>query len=72
MEAKGTLEPLLRQDIYAGIDGKVEELLVDHGQHVVKGQLLVKLGGNSELEVQLPKSKAITRPTSTSGPSIKG
>ena len=43
MESKGTLEPVDRRDIYAGIDGVVQELKVDHGVYVKNDQLLVLL-----------------------------
>ncbi len=52
VEAKGTLEPVERRDVFANIDGVVEELKVDHGDHVAKGQLLVKLR-NTELEATI-------------------
>lgn len=52
MESKGTLEPVLRQDVFAGIDGVVDDLKVKHGQEVAKGQLLAKLR-NTDLEVAL-------------------
>ena len=43
VESKGTLEPVERRDVFAGIDGVVQELLVKHGDTVKAGQLLVKL-----------------------------
>jgi len=52
VEAKGTLEPVQRQDVFAGIDGVVEELFVAHGQEVKKDQLLARLR-NTDLEVAL-------------------
>ena len=52
MESKGALEPVLRQDVFAGIDGVVDDLKVKHGQEVAKGQLLAKLR-NTDLEVAL-------------------
>jgi len=52
MESTGTLEPVLRQDVFAGIDGVVEELKVAHGEEVKKDQLLAKLR-NTDLEVAL-------------------
>ena len=47
------MEPVQRQNVFAGIDGKVEELKVAHGEHVTKGELLIKLGSNSDFDVQL-------------------
>ncbi|MCD4727858.1 MAG: hemolysin D [Pirellulales bacterium] len=52
MESKGTLEPVWRQDVFAGIDGVVEELKVAHGETVDKNQLLALLR-NTDLEVAL-------------------
>ncbi len=52
MESKGTLEPVWRQDVFAGIDGVVEELKVTHGETVAKDQLLARLR-NTDLEVAL-------------------
>jgi len=43
MEAKGTLEPVDRRDVFANIDGRVQELKVDHGDQVEADQLLVQL-----------------------------
>ncbi len=34
LQAKGTLEPIDRHRVFAGIDGVVEEVFVDHGQEV--------------------------------------
>jgi hypothetical protein len=52
LEAKGTLEPALRQDVFAGIDGVVQELKCAHGEEVAKDQLLVRLR-NTDLEVAI-------------------
>ena len=41
MEAKGTLEPVDRRDVFAGIDGVVQDLKVNHGDQVEADQLLV-------------------------------
>ncbi len=62
MNAKGTLEPVLRRDVFTGIDGRVEEIRVEHGMRVDgpdpkagrPGTLLVRLG-NHELEEALAK-----------------
>ncbi len=59
-QAKGTVEPVLRQDVFAGIDGEVESVYVDHGDRVrgpdpksgFPGTLLVKLT-NTDLSVEL-------------------
>lgn len=52
LQAKGTLEPVNRWDVYARIDGVVTELDVKHGDAVQRDQLLAKLR-NTELEVSL-------------------
>jgi len=54
LEGKGTLEPVHRRDVFAGIDGVVEAIGegVAHGADVVEGQLLASLR-NTDLEVSL-------------------
>ncbi len=52
VESKGTLEPVVRRNVYADIDGVVEDLKVAHGDNVVKGQTLAMLR-NIELDVAL-------------------
>lgn len=52
LEAKGSLEPDSRRDVFARIDGVVDELLVNHGDMVKQGQVLGRLR-NTELEVSL-------------------
>jgi hypothetical protein len=54
LEGKGTLEPVHRRDVFAGIDGVVESIGegVAHGADVVEGQLLASLR-NTDLEVSL-------------------
>jgi len=54
LEGKGTLEPVHRRDVYAGIDGVVEKLEpgLEHGAEVKGGQLLATLR-NTDLEVAL-------------------
>jgi multidrug efflux pump subunit AcrA (membrane-fusion protein) len=51
-ESKGTLEPIQRQAVFAGIDGVVHERLVEHGASVSKNQRLVKLR-STELDLQI-------------------
>jgi multidrug efflux pump subunit AcrA (membrane-fusion protein) len=44
LHAKGTLEPVLRRDVFAGIDGdRVTDVLVEHRQKVERGQVLARL-----------------------------
>ncbi|MFM7108402.1 MAG: efflux RND transporter periplasmic adaptor subunit [Planctomycetaceae bacterium] len=54
LEAKGTLEPVRRRDVFAGIEGVVESVEpgVEHGAVVEAGQLLATLR-NTDLEVSL-------------------
>jgi len=54
LEGKGTLEPVHRRDVFAGIDGVVERLEpgLEHGADVKSGQLLATLR-NTDLEVAL-------------------
>lgn len=54
LEGKGTLEPVHRRDVFAGIDGVVEKLEpgLEHGAAVAQGQLLATLR-NTDLEVAL-------------------
>jgi multidrug efflux pump subunit AcrA (membrane-fusion protein) len=56
MEAKGTLEPVDRREVFAGIDGVVQNLLVDHGDQVQQDQLLVELR-NTDLETAIEDLK---------------
>jgi multidrug efflux pump subunit AcrA (membrane-fusion protein) len=55
LHCKGTLEAVERRDVWAGVDGDVEEVLVKHGDKVVPGQLLARLR-NTELEVQIKQT----------------
>ncbi len=44
LHAKGTLEPVLRRDVFAGIDGdRVTEVLVEHGDVVKRDQVLARM-----------------------------
>lgn len=52
LEANGTLEPNVRQEVFAPNDGEVVEVLVDHGQAVAAGQELLRLQ-NRELELKI-------------------
>lgn len=51
IEARGTLEPRERRDLFAPASGIVSEVLVDHGDEVRRGVPLVKLR-KPELEVE--------------------
>jgi multidrug efflux pump subunit AcrA (membrane-fusion protein) len=52
--AQGTLEPVVRHDVFAPRSGLVDEVLVTHGADVTAGQPLVKLR-DPQLELDLKK-----------------
>ncbi len=52
LSGRGTLEPVVKHDIFAGLDGNVIAVHVKHGDFVKKGQLLVTLE-NRDLSGQL-------------------
>ncbi|HEX4142482.1 MAG TPA: HlyD family efflux transporter periplasmic adaptor subunit [Pirellulales bacterium] len=52
LEGKGTLEPASKRDVFAGLDGVVADLPVEHGQFVKKGEVLAKLR-NPDLEASV-------------------
>ena len=58
LEGKGTLEPVHRREVFAGIDGVVERLEpgLEHGAAVKHGQLLAQLR-NTELDVAIEDVK---------------
>jgi multidrug efflux pump subunit AcrA (membrane-fusion protein) len=45
LRSEGTLEPVVKRDVYAGVDGTVDQgkVFVEHGQSVKAGQVLVQL-----------------------------
>jgi multidrug resistance efflux pump len=43
VEATGTVQPVVRREIFAPRDGLVEQVLVSHGQHVAQADPLVQL-----------------------------
>jgi multidrug efflux pump subunit AcrA (membrane-fusion protein) len=49
---KGSLEPIERREVFAGVDGLVDEVYVKHDDMVHAGQLLVRLH-NTELGMKL-------------------
>jgi multidrug efflux pump subunit AcrA (membrane-fusion protein) len=51
LQSNGTLQPTMRREVFANIDGRVERILVKHGEQVHKGQLLAEMR-NTDLEVQ--------------------
>ncbi|QGJ71415.1 Hypothetical protein PBC10988_31200 [Planctomycetales bacterium 10988] len=52
LQARGTLQPQNRRDVFARADGEVREIFVDHGAIVHQGQLLATLS-NESLEQEL-------------------
>ncbi|QDS96709.1 GAF domain protein [Roseimaritima multifibrata] len=52
LEAEGTLEPDVRQQVFANIDGEVMEVLVGHNSVVEANQPLIRLK-NRQLELQM-------------------
>lgn len=55
MHCDGSLEPLVRRNIFAREAGKIDEVLVRHGETVVEGQTLLILS-NNELEAERQKN----------------
>ncbi len=43
VEADGELQPVERRELFASLDGVVQSALVDHGEHVMPGQVLARL-----------------------------
>ena len=52
VQSAGTLQPVFRRDVYAPLDGIVEEVYVEHGDDVKEGQVVALLR-NTDLEVSL-------------------
>jgi len=51
----GTLEPVLRRDVFAAVEGQVEQVLVEHGQLVKAGDVLLVLR-NPDLDVAMSET----------------
>ena len=51
LEGRGTLEPSVRRDVFAGIDGTVIDVPIAHGQEVAAGQTLATMRSTSDLDV---------------------
>lgn len=52
LEANGSLKPKIQRQVFAHIDGEVDQVHVDHGDVIRKGDLLVTLR-NRELEIEI-------------------
>jgi multidrug efflux pump subunit AcrA (membrane-fusion protein) len=54
LEANGSLQPVVERQVFAHLDGEVEEVLVDHGDEVKANQPLIRMR-NRDLEVEIAK-----------------
>lgn len=54
LKSKGSLQPINKQEVFAGIGGIIEQVRVDDGDEVKAGDILLTMK-NSELEQQLEK-----------------
>ncbi len=52
LEANGSLQPVVQRQVFAHVDGEVEDVLVDHGSEVKAGDLLARLK-NRDLEIEI-------------------
>jgi len=52
LQGKGTLQPVIRRDVFASVDGTVTGVKVKHGQMVRKGEVLIELD-NNELDIKM-------------------
>ncbi len=43
LHSVGELKPVVRQDVFAGVNGNVDRVCVQHGQHVTRQELLLTL-----------------------------
>ncbi|MBR4834023.1 MAG: HlyD family efflux transporter periplasmic adaptor subunit [Thermoguttaceae bacterium] len=55
MHCDGSLEPLVRRNVFAREAGKIDKVLVKHGDAVVEGQTILVLS-NNELEAEWQKT----------------
>jgi hypothetical protein len=51
----GTLQPVLRRDVFAAVEGQVDQVLVKHGQKVKAGDVLLVLR-NPDLDVAISET----------------
>jgi multidrug efflux pump subunit AcrA (membrane-fusion protein) len=52
LTSDGKLQPVDRREVFAALDGTIDRILVKHGEHVKKGQLLLEMK-STELDVAL-------------------
>lgn len=62
LESDGSLFPVQRRQIFAGVDGEVVDILVDHRQSVAAGDVLVTLR-NTDMDVQITEAEGELRTT---------
>jgi multidrug efflux pump subunit AcrA (membrane-fusion protein) len=62
LRGKGVLLPVERRDVFAAVDGTVEQVLVRHGERVRRGQKLLVLR-NSDVEGQIEHTLGEIRKT---------
>jgi len=53
VEGRGALQPAVRRDVFAGIDGTIINVPIQHGQDVSAGQTLVEMRSTSDLEFNI-------------------
>jgi multidrug efflux pump subunit AcrA (membrane-fusion protein) len=56
LTAKGKLQPAVRREVFANMDGEVTQVLVKHGDMVKKGQVLAEMR-NTELQVKVTQTQ---------------
>ncbi len=56
LEANGSLQPKVKRQVFAHVDGEVEQVMIEHGQEVTEGEPLVVLK-NRDLEFQMAELK---------------
>jgi len=56
LSAKGKLQPTVRREVFADLDGEVVDVLVKHGDWVKKDQVLAKMR-NTDLEVKIAATR---------------
>jgi multidrug efflux pump subunit AcrA (membrane-fusion protein) len=56
LQAKGKLQPAVRSEVFAEVDGEVVEVFVKHGDLVTKGQPLARMI-NSDLDVAIVEAQ---------------
>lgn len=55
LEGKGSLEPAQKREVFAGVNGIIDEVLVKHGQTVKKDEVLAQMS-NNDLDVAFQKT----------------